>query len=233
MTFQASVNYDFGFGIPGEIVRAGPQRAKIGMINSASALNNVFGRAFTRNVGTNTVGAGGTGVYYGILANPKEHASGGLAGAPLSPNFALNNLTQAAFAEMSLICVALVGTAKQGDTVNFNQADGTLSALTSLATFTASQAAGVLTVSAISGGNLGIGSVVTLANGTAVGTITSLGSGTGGVGTYNLNTSATVASQAMVATSVIPAGFTQVPRAYIDRFDQNTAGGLALLNITN
>ena len=66
--------------------------------------------------------------------------------------------------------------------------------------FTASIAGTVLTVSAVASGShvLGIGSNVF--GGTSAGTkITSLGTGTGGVGTYNINNSQTVASRSMTA----------------------------------
>lgn len=65
--------------------------------------------------------------------------------------------------------------------------------------FTGSIAGGILTVSAIASGALAIGqTILDLLGNVLPGTsITSFGTGTGGVGTYNLNLSYTVASQAM------------------------------------
>ena len=129
MTFQSSINYDYGFGIPGEIVRDGPMRDHTAYLNSASAANNVFGRVFTLNADGKTVGAGGTGAIWGILANPKQHVSMGGANGPLSPSFALPNNINADFVEFAKICVALGGAkaATPGLQLQFAQADGQIS----------------------------------------------------------------------------------------------------------
>ena len=130
MTFQGSINYDYGFGIPGEIVRDGPLRARTGYINSATPANNVFGRVFTLNADGKTVGAGGTGTVWGILANPKQHVSFGTAAlGPLAPSFVLANNVVADFAEFAKIVAALTGTkaATPGLQVQYLQADGTIS----------------------------------------------------------------------------------------------------------
>lgn len=129
MTFQNSINYDYGFGIPGEIVRDGPLRAHTGYVNTTTQANNVFGRMFTLNNDGKTVGAGGTGTIWGILANPKQHASFGGASGPLSPSFVLPNNVEADFAEFAKIVIALTGTvaATPGLQLQFSQADGTIS----------------------------------------------------------------------------------------------------------
>lgn len=68
---------------------------------------------------------------------------------------------------------------------------------TSSATFTAAISGTVLTVSAVASGTLAIGQTV-IGAGIADGTIIqTLGTGTGGTGTYNLNTTQTVASETM------------------------------------
>lgn len=129
MTFQSSINYDFGFGVAGEIVRDGPLRAHTGYLNSGNAANNVFGRVFTLNGDGKTVGAGGTGAIWGILANPKQHVSLGAPAGPLAPQFALSNNLIADFVEFGKIVVALVGThaAVPGVQLQFAQADGQIS----------------------------------------------------------------------------------------------------------
>lgn len=129
MTFQSSINYDFGFGIPGEIVRDGPLRAHIGYLNSASAANNAFGSVFTLNGDGKTVGAGGTGDVWGILANPKQHVSMGNSNGPLAPTFVLPNNVTADFVEFAKIVVPLYGTkaAAAGLQVQFSQANGQIS----------------------------------------------------------------------------------------------------------
>lgn len=128
-TFQQMLNYDYGFGVIGEIVRDGPLRAHVGYLNSASAANNVFGRVFTLNGDGKTVGAGGTGAIWGILANPKQHVSLGTTVGPLAPAFVLPNNVVADFAEFAKLPVALVGThaAVPGLQLQFAQADGQIS----------------------------------------------------------------------------------------------------------
>jgi hypothetical protein len=63
--------------------------------------------------------------------------------------------------------------------------------------------------------------------------ITALGSGTGGTGTYTLNTSGQV-----VASSGSPEAMTGpsnlfVPHCIVDRYTTNTSGGLAVIQLTN
>jgi hypothetical protein len=71
------------------------------------------------------------------------------------------------------------------------------------AVFTASQSGTELTVSAITSGDLEIGSLVTTDAGVELGTINALGTGTGGTGTYTLSASATVASTGMTALKML------------------------------
>jgi hypothetical protein len=127
MTFQSAVNYDYGFGIPGEIVRDGPLRSHPGLINTGAPANNVFGRAFTQLPAGGTVAAGGTGVFFGILANPKQHASFGGTAGPLSPSFALPNQVVADFVHFGLLVAQLTTAATIGEQVQMSQADGSLS----------------------------------------------------------------------------------------------------------
>ena len=91
------------------------------------------------------------------------------------------------------------------------------SANTAATSFTASISGAVLTVAGVLTGSLAVGQVITdltgiVAPGT---TIVSLGSGTGGAGTYNLSASQTVASQAMFGVSpnqdVVAVNLNQTP----------------------
>jgi hypothetical protein len=74
------------------------------------------------------------------------------------------------------------------------------------ATFTASlgPASTTLTVTAVATGTIAVGLAVSTSVGTYIGTITALGTGTGGTGTYILDTSGTVASTSMAASSLAP-----------------------------
>jgi hypothetical protein len=83
------------------------------------------------------------------------------------------------------------------------------------ASFTGSVAGNTLTVSAVASGTITIGQIVSDLTGnlSADTTITALGTGTGGVGTYTVSINQTVASEAM--TSESPQGIT-IPRARIN-----------------
>lgn len=74
---------------------------------------------------------------------------------------------------------------------------------------TASFATNVMTVTVATSGTLRVGDVITSA-GVAAGTyITSLGTGTGGTGTYNLSTTpGTISAQAVTSTSFVETDFT-------------------------
>ena len=81
---------------------------------------------------------------------------------------------------------------------------GSASLASGLAGFTASRATTVLTVTAITYGTITVGMQITdqSTNG-IVGIITSLGTGTGGTGTYNMNTSGTIASHVMIGAGYV------------------------------
>ncbi len=60
MTLQSTVNINSAFGVPGEIIFDGPQRAESVIVNSsATGQNNTIGYAVTRNAATGVVGVGG------------------------------------------------------------------------------------------------------------------------------------------------------------------------------
>ena len=71
------------------------------------------------------------------------------------------------------------------------------------AAFTGSVSGTVLTVTAVASGTIAVGATVFLSNGATpnFGVITSLGTGTGGVGTYNLSISSTQASTSLASAS--------------------------------
>ena len=233
--FQQSLRYDFTFGVPGEILKDGPTRSRPGFIVSTDAALNIVGStAFTQSSSGGTVQAGGTGIFVGLLANPKVYPGfGTLAGGPLAPSLTLPNNITGEFLEMGYMVAKLANASvKIGDAIIYAQATGLLSSLTTAASFTASQATTVLTGTAITAGNLGVGSFVSTAAGVIIGEIVALGTGTGGAGTYTLNTSATVASGTMSANSVAPSGSTLISRAVVDEFPQPSANGLNLIKIT-
>ncbi len=83
------------------------------------------------------------------------------------------------------------------------------------ASFTASTAGTVLTVTAVASGALQVGQTISGTGVTAGTTITSYGTGTGGVGTYNISVSQTVASEAMTSSGgpiLVPGGLLAITK---------------------
>lgn len=231
MTLQSSVAAQMGFGVVGELFSEGPTRSRPFTLDSADAAYNVMGRAFTVK-SEGVAQAGGTGAFAGIMIGPKEQAlSGNAVGGTLAPTLTLRNGEIAEMCIMDEVIVSLPGAANIGDRVYYDNTTGVLGSTADIATFTASQTTTVLTVTAITAGNLGVGSVVTQASGLQS-IIQSLGTGTGGTGTYNVNTSQNVSSGAATATSVAPSGKTFVPGGRVYAYTVSGAG-LAVLKLTN
>lgn len=215
--FQTTVNVYNALGIPGDLSFDGPLRAQSYNLFS-SGTPNVVGYAYTSvngidpepsansgNAATATVG--GTGVFAGILSNPKEYALRGVTGNPLGASLTLPDYAVGSLLYMGEVFVNLPGGAAVGDAVAFNQTTGALVSYPRTTAFTASIATTVLTVSAITAGSLQIGQLIT---GTGVlpdTYITALGTGLGGTGTYTINNSQTVSSEAMTANGLPPTAY--------------------------
>ena len=138
MTFQSSVAARMGLGIVGEFYLDGARRVQPALLESPDAANNVFGRAFTVVVGADgnpgsvlVAEAGGTGVFAGILVNPKAHASYGTsAGGPLAPSLTLPNKVVAELCnDAAGLVVSVEGNASPGDWVQYNTDTGELASL--------------------------------------------------------------------------------------------------------
>lgn len=133
MTLQSTIRFDYGFGVVGESRKHGSRRAKPGFIVSADATQNVVGRAFTQVKTGGAVSAGGTGVFAGLLANPKQYAGRGTAtGGPLAPTLTLPNNVEAEFVEADYAFVVQMSNANVaiGDYVVFAQSTGILTSVT-------------------------------------------------------------------------------------------------------
>lgn len=138
--FQNTVNNTIGAGIVGELYLEGPLRAQPAVLNSGTPANNVVGRAFTVATGGTgsfetaadpaamKVSAGGTGVFAGILANPKVYANvGTTAGGTLAANLTLANTTVVELVQQTAgMFVTLPAASNPGDWVYWTQATGVL-----------------------------------------------------------------------------------------------------------
>lgn len=132
MAFPSSVISDLVSGIPGEIAFDAPYTGITAIVDTTTEANNVFGRAFTyKNEAVESVQAGGTGLFAGLMVNPKAHAINTLAATTDS----VSNGRVSEFCVKGEVYVLLsAGTAVTiGDPVFFVNADGTLGAGTAAA----------------------------------------------------------------------------------------------------
>lgn len=215
--FQSSVNVYNALGIVGELAFDGPIRAGAYNLNSSGAAN-VVGYAYTITSGADpepsggsgnagTARVGGTGVFAGILINPKEYALRGVTGSPLGASLTLPDYSIGDLLTMGEVFVNLPGPASIGDLVTYNTSTGALNSIAPNAVFTASASTTTLTVTAVASGEITVGQQITGANITPGTFITALGTGLGGTGTYTINVSQTAASATVTAANVPQAAF--------------------------
>lgn len=240
MGFQQTVSLSMGFGVQGEEVYDGPRRVKPWQIISTPQPNVIGATAYTvvspeTDTSAGIAMAGGVTEFAGILINPKVYASFGASSGSLDPTLTLSNDTIAELMTMGTPLVKLTTAANVGDLVVYDTTTGALSSVVSSFAATASFATNVMTVTGTPGGVIGIGSQVS-GTGIPPGTIvTSLGTGTGGAGTYNLSTSpGTVASATVSIGAGTNAGTGKkfVPHAKVI-LRASAANGLAIIELTN
>jgi len=231
---QSTVSLDQGFGVVGELNLDGPLRANPGVVKGASAANIVVGRAFTIDLSDGQYAYGGTGVFGGILANPKALQSiGTSAGGPLAPTLVVPAGTVGDFVTMGEVVVSAANAVNIGDLAMFAQATGIISALPAQVSATGSISTTTLTIAAIASTSapLAVGQRITGPNIAPDTYITALGTGTGGTGTYTVSVSQTAASGAVSADATAPSGSTIIAGSKFIRYS-NTAAGLAVLALT-
>jgi hypothetical protein len=216
--FQSTINIYNALGIPGDLAFDGPKRAASYNLYSAG-VPNIVGYAFTKTAAANpdtslgspnggTAQVGGTGQFAGILVNPKAYpAYGTTAGGPLAPSLTLPDYAIGELLEMGYVFVSLPGGANVGDLVAYDPATGALNSIAPTTTFTGSISTTTLTVSAVSAGQLSVGQLLSGAGITPGTYITALGTGLGYTGTYTINNSQTVSSEAMSAVNTPAASF--------------------------
>lgn len=203
---QQTISLQQGFGVPGELFNDGPVRSAPWELISTPATNVVGARACTY-VSAGVAAAGGTGIFVGIIANPKVYAN---FNASLAPTLTLPDHTIAELITMGTLLATLTTASNPGDFVVFDTTTGALSVVPSTISFTASFATNVMTVTvAPTAGSIGPGSLITSA-GVAPGTIV-----LSGTGPYTLSTSpGTITAQAATASggSYAGSGKLYVPR---------------------
>ncbi len=213
---QTSVQIYNALGIPGDIAFDGPIRAKAYNLYSA-AVPNVIGYAYTVTSGASpnpasaagvagTAKVGGTGVFAGILINPKEYPLRGTAlGGPLAASLVLPDYAIGDLLSMGEVFVNLPGPASVGDIVTYDPLTGALNSIVPNAVFVGSSSTTTLTVASISAGAIQVGMLIT-GTGVAPGTyITALGTGKGGTGTYTISVSQSIAGSTAITGVNAPA----------------------------
>lgn len=128
MPFPSTVKSELISGVVGEISHDGPSRVTPGLLATADAANNVIGRAFTYNdQDVESMQAGGTGVFAGILINPKTHVMYGTAGDTLAGSMTLPNGAAGEFMSMGFVYVSLAtASAPIGSAVVYDTTTGEL-----------------------------------------------------------------------------------------------------------
>lgn len=133
MSFQSAVNIKYAFGVVGELIQDGPQRADSLIVNSNGANPNMVGYAFTKSNSTNVAAVGGSiaagTVFAGILVNPKVYSSAGSTSDPLAATLQIPDNSQGEFLTMGTIVVNLATAFNIGDTVLYDTTTGELSTM--------------------------------------------------------------------------------------------------------
>lgn len=233
--FQQSVEPSLAFGILGEVFLDGPVRANPWTLTSDPQVNKIANAFTVKSEGVAKVG--GAGVFAGILVNPKEYALYGTTGDPLAASLVLPDNAIGQLLDMGQIIVDLGAAANIGDLVDYNTTTGDLAPRLGTQPSTGAQrvafASNVATVTLTPAGApaIGVGSILTSADGQAV-RVVSLGTGTGGNGTYNVSGAADHAAQAFSYTSVPASGNANVPNAKVINYSVGS-NGLAVIQLTN
>jgi len=127
MAFPSSVISDLVSGIPGEISHDAPYTGITAVIDTTTEANNVFGRALTyKTESIESVQAGGTGLFAGLLVNPKAHAVNAIG---VTSDVVSNGRVVEAAVEGEVYVLLTAGTSVAiGDAVYFVNATGALGA---------------------------------------------------------------------------------------------------------
>lgn len=120
MTISNTARKQMLSGVPGNLAFDGPTRVQTAILDSSNANLNVFGNAFTIKSSANeTVEAGGSGAFAGLLINPKTYAL---------DKATLDNNTVAEFCTMGEVYVSMDANvaATEGNVVYYVPGTGAL-----------------------------------------------------------------------------------------------------------
>jgi hypothetical protein len=232
MAFQSSVALQMAYGVQGEFAYDGPMRVHPWQLQSSPEPNVIGATAYTV-VSEGIAMAGGTGVFAGILVRPKEYT---YTGSVSTSTLTLPDDTVALLCTMGTLNLLLTTAGGIGDALIYDNTTGALASVVGTFSVTASFATNVMTVTGTPAGVIGPGTTIKGAGLPPGLFVTTLGSGTGGAGTYNLSeTTGTVASQTNTGSNVdgyAGSGKTFVPRAAVV-LRVSAANGLAICELTD
>jgi hypothetical protein len=248
MTFQSTVSQFPAIGVIGDLYREGPApRVQPYILHSGGTNPNVIGYAYTLSASpadtlglgiaqtSNTATVGGTGVFAGILIQPKAIGSFGTTAGPLAPTLNVPENATGQLVTFGSPIVSLPAAANIGNLVAYDTTTGALSTVIhvpSSSTYNQSTTTATITGFVSGGTPIGVGSVFTSSTGAYLGTVQSLGTGTGGNGTYVVESSATVSGATAVTQPIAGAGKLFVPNAKVDVI-KLTAAGIGIITLTN
>lgn len=143
---------------------------------------------------TGSIATGST-TFNGYISGNVLYVTGGTTGTIYPGSFVSGTSSSGSTTAGTQIVAQLSGSVGAVGTYSLNIPEQTVGAAGSATNFTATY--GVLTVSAVSSGTVGVGGTVTGTGVSAGTTITALGTGTGGTGTYIVNNSQTDSSSSL------------------------------------
>lgn len=125
MTFQSTVRYDTGSGIPGEFAFDGPRRSEPGILQAAGTIGTMVSED-PAAPGFWSPGLITNSKRFGLLTSPKQFASYGTqAGGPLAASMVIPAGAEAEITSMGQVWVTTAtATSKPGDLVYMLNATG-------------------------------------------------------------------------------------------------------------
>lgn len=120
---QTQINKNLANGVVGEFYDNSPKKVDTYILESG-AVDNVVGHAYTStSEGVAVAGGGGTGLFVGLLVNPKQYANFNIG---LGATNLVANSTQASLSKMGRVWANVGSAGIVGDSIYFDNTTGAL-----------------------------------------------------------------------------------------------------------